>query len=55
MTNLDLYWRSDRSWYHFEEIEEDFLVPVINDDAPEEAKLSYKNYLEQKKRSNEAV
>jgi len=55
MTNLDLYWRSNRSWYHFEEIDEDDLIPVLNDDAPIEAKRSYENYLKQRERSENAI
>ncbi len=55
MVNLDLYWRSNRFWYHFEEIEEDLFIPVINDDAPFEAKESYGNYLKQKERSKDAI
>ena len=39
-----MYWMSNKNWYHFEG-----LKPVINDDAPEEAKESYKHYLEQVK------
>lgn len=42
MTVLDLYWSSDKKWWHFEG-----LTAVVNDDAPEEAKKSYENYKKQ--------
>lgn len=45
MTKLDYYWQSNDDWYHMTETCEF----VINDDAPEEAKKSYQNYLKQKK------
>lgn len=44
MKRLDFYWKSDKSWYHWDD---KFSYYVINDDAPEEAKESYKHYLEQ--------
>lgn len=37
---LDRYWQSNRDWWHYEGYER-----VLNDDAPQEAKASYKNYL----------
>ena len=43
MTKLDFYWQSNKEWYHLTE-NCDF---VVNDDAPEEAKQSYQNYLKQ--------
>jgi len=49
MTKLDYYWASDENWYHLDEN----MRFVINDDAPEEAKKSYENYLKQKKRLKE--
>lgn len=55
MKNLDLFWRSNRSWYHYEEVEKDILIPVVNDDAPSEAKQSYENYLKQNQLSKEAL
>ena len=42
--NIDLYWKSNKDWYHWDEEVEGY---VINDDAPEEAKESYERYLEQ--------
>lgn len=44
MTRLDVYWQNNENWYHYEG-----FTPVINDDAPEEAKESFKRYLEQVK------
>ena len=45
MKKLDYYWRSNPDWWHWDEN----MFPVVNDDAPEEAKESYKHYLEQLK------
>lgn len=45
MVKLDLYWKSNRAWYHYN----DALIPVLNEDAPPEAKESYQNYCKQKK------
>ena len=44
MTKLDFYWKSKKEWHHRDEIS---LVCVVNDDAPEEVKRSYANYLKQ--------
>lgn len=44
MKRYDFYWKSNHDWYHFN----DDLFPVMNDDAPDEAKESYRNYLRQK-------
>ena len=49
MTKLDFYWKSNKSWYHRDDVT---LSCVINDDAPEEAKKSYQNYLEQLKEAS---
>ena len=43
MTKLDFYWKSKKEWYHLTE-NGDF---VVNDNAPEEAKKSYQNYLKE--------
>ena len=43
-SNLDLFWKSNEAWYHWDDEVGGF---VINDDAPEEAKQSYERYLEQ--------
>ena len=45
MTKLDYYWASNEEWYHLNEN----MHFVVNDDAPEEAKKSYQNYLRQKR------
>jgi hypothetical protein len=45
MTKLDYYWASKKEWYHLNEN----MCFVVNDDAPEEAKKSYQNYLKQLK------
>lgn len=45
MTKLDYYWASNKEWYHLNE----YMRFVVNDDAPEEAKKSYQNYLKQKR------
>lgn len=44
MRKLDYYWMSKEEWYHMNEN----CVFVLNDDAPEEARKSYENYLRQK-------
>ena len=49
MTKLDFYWQSNKDWYHITETC-DF---VVNDNAPEEAKKSYQNYLKQLKEASE--
>ena len=46
MTKLDFYWKSNKEWYHRDPVS---LCCVLNDDAPEEAKKSYQNYLKQAK------
>lgn len=40
--NIELYWHSNRDWWHY-----DGYAMVINEDAPKEAKESYKRYLKQ--------
>lgn len=47
MKAVDLYWKKNREWYYYD----DNLVPRIREDAPEEAKKSYENYMKQKKQS----
>ena len=42
MVKLELYWESNRDWYHY-----DGWTSVLNDDEPEEAKRSYRVYLQQ--------
>lgn len=44
MKKLDYFWRSNEAWFHMNEN----CVFVLNDDAPEEARISYEHYLEQK-------
>jgi hypothetical protein len=48
---MDIYWMSNKDWYHRNEN----LVPVLNDNAPPEAQESYKHYLEQCKRAQEEI
>ena len=42
MVKLELYWESNRDWYHY-----DGWTSVLNDEEPEEAKRSYRVYLQQ--------
>lgn len=47
MTKLDTYWESNEDWYEYKG-----FTPVLKDDAPEEAKESFRRYqlqLEEKK------
>lgn len=46
MLKLDLYWKTNRAWYHYSDDEEE-PVPILNENAPKEAKESYANYLKQ--------
>lgn len=50
MTKLDFYWQSNQEWYHWEKMQ-----PVLNDDAPDEAKESYKHYQEQLKEKENRI
>ncbi len=43
MTKYEWYWLSNRDWY----FRRDDGVAVIRDDAPEEAKKSYRIFLDQ--------
>ena len=43
MKKLDFFWKTNKNWYHLT----DDLDFVLNDDAPPEARESYKHYLEQ--------
>ena len=45
MRKPSLKWRERNEWFHFDE----HLNPVVNDDAPSEAKESYRHYLEQQR------
>ena len=47
MRSTDMFWMKDPRWYYFEG-----LTPVIRDDAPQEAKESFENYLKQLKEEN---
>lgn len=42
MVSLENYWQSNKNWYHYEG-----WNIVLNEDAPPEAKASYKRYLKQ--------
>ena len=44
MRKLGYFWRSNEDWFYMNEN----CVFVLNDDAPEEARKSYENYLRQK-------
>ncbi|MEJ8789139.1 MULTISPECIES: hypothetical protein [Dorea] len=50
MRVLDMFWMSNENWFYF-----DGLVPKIREDAPREAKESFKNYLKQLKERNSAA
>lgn len=50
MMKLERYWMSDRNWLEFTKD-----GPVLKDDAPEEAKESYKKYLEQLKSKGKSI
>ena len=50
MTRLENYWMSNKDWVDFSK--EDVCV---KEDAPEEAKKSYKIYLEQVKEREHAI
>lgn len=45
MLKMENKWRENKDWWHYNE----YGLPVVNDDAPEEAKESYKKYVEQSK------
>ena len=40
MKAYDMLWSKDPKWFHYEN-----LFPVIHEDAPEEVKKSFQNYL----------
>lgn len=42
MKKLDLYWKSNRDWWEYQD-----HIPTIKETAPPEAKASYERYLEQ--------
>lgn len=44
MKKLDMYWMSNRDWWEFKG-----FIATLKEDAPIEAKESYKRYLEQTK------
>ena len=44
MRKFDIYWQSNKDWFYF-----DGFMPKVKDDAPQEAKDSYKHYLQQTK------
>ena len=47
MRVMDLYWKKNKEWYYYD----DNLMPRIKENAPKEAKESYKRYLEQNKKN----
>lgn len=50
MMKLERYWMSNRNWLEFTKD-----GPVLKEDAPEEARESYKKYLEQMKSKQKAI
>lgn len=46
MTKMDIYWRSNPEWYDY--ANDDEGDPYLTDKAPEEAKISFANFLKQK-------
>ena len=46
MTKMDIYWRSNPEWYDY--ADDDEGNPYLTDKAPEEAKISFANFLKQK-------
>lgn len=50
MMKLERYWLSNRNWIRFTN-----KGPVVRDDAPEEAKASYRKYLEQIKAKEKSI
>lgn len=50
MTKLDFHWQDNKEWYHWEG-----NIAVVNDNAPEEAKKSYENYLKQKREKRDFI
>ena len=48
MRKYDMYWESNEEWYYVKDGKF-----IVRDDAPEEAKESYKHYLEQCKEVRE--
>lgn len=49
MKKLDLFWKSNRSWWEFKN-----HIPTIKKDAPPQAQESYKRYLQQIKELSKA-
>ncbi|MGI6608885.1 MAG: hypothetical protein ACOX1F_07965 [Erysipelotrichaceae bacterium] len=43
MRKVEVKWKENPKWWHYNENG----LPIINNDAPEEAKESYKKYREQ--------
>lgn len=51
MRKMDFYWASNKDWYYRDE----HFNPHIKSTAPKEAKESFQHYLEQLKKSEEAM
>lgn len=45
MRHLDYYWQSNKDWWY----RDDDLIAKVKDDAPPEAKESYKHFFEQER------
>ena len=50
MTKLERFWMSNREWFRFTN-----NGPVVREDAPKEAKESYKKYLRQLKEKARSI
>ena len=49
MRKLEFKWLKDKRWWHINE----YGHPVVNEDAPDEIKDSYRKYIEQCKLDDE--
>lgn len=50
MHKYDTFWRSNPDWWYFKN-----GIFALRDDAPEEAKISYENYMKQKGMTKETL
>ena len=53
MRVLDLYWMTNSDWYGF--ADDEVGTPFLTEEAPEEAKESFKRFVEQKKSMNDKM
>lgn len=47
MTKLDLYWMTNLDWWDY--ADDEGTKPILTDNAPIEAKISFSRYMEQMK------